>query len=228
MEFLQRHPLLVKTVLRPVANAPLLSKRMMVLFRAHMGATAFEIHDVDMERGRIGIGGVEEIMFGSKIVHLLHTELAARMGTEEKDRALYEIGVKLCTWEVSQALESGRWAPPVLAPLIFNSQIFEQVRKSPAMRRFFKNVIDMMSRLITDEGGWGHLEFDLNSDPVRISLSNSQEAAWLGRSEKPVCSLYTGIVAGYSSTLTGERWDAREVECAAMGAPKCVFEIYKK
>ena len=228
MEFLGNHPRLVKTFLRPLANAPILSKKMLVLIRAHMGATAFEIHDVDLGRGRIGIGGVEEIMFGAKIIHLLHTVLASRLGEEEKNKALYEIGVKLCTWEVTQALESGRWAPKVLAPLIFNAEIFSQVKEDPAMRRFFKSVIDMMSRLITDEGGWGHLEFDLGSDPVRILLSNSQEAAWLGASDKPVCHLYAGIVAGYSSTLTGEKWDAREVECAAMGAPRCVFEIFKK
>ena len=85
-----------------------------------------------------------------------------------------------------------------------------------------------MSRLITDEGGWGHLEFDLDSSPIRVKLSNSQEAAWLGRSDKPVCKLYAGIVAGYASTITGEKVNAREVACAAMGAPECVFEIIKQ
>lgn len=227
MDFLGRHPLLTKIFLRPIANAPFLSKRLMVLPRAFMGATAFQIHDVDMETGRIGIGGVEEIMTGSKIIHLLHTILGERLGEEEKNKALYEMGMSLCKWEVSQALEHGKWAPSVLVPLIFNSSVLDEVQTNPLMRRFFENVMNMMSRLITDEGGWGHLEFDFSSQPFKVFLSNSQEARWLGKSDKPVCHFYTGIVAGYASTITGELFEACEVECKAAGAPKCVFELYR-
>ena len=57
MEFLEAHPRLVRLFLRPVSRLPLLSQKLMVLPRAFMGSTAFEIHDVDLERGRIGIGG---------------------------------------------------------------------------------------------------------------------------------------------------------------------------
>jgi predicted hydrocarbon binding protein len=60
---------------------------------------------------------------------------------------------------------------------------------------------------------------------MRVLLSNSQEASWLGPCDKPVCHLYTGIVAGYASAISGEELRAHEVECKAMGAPKCVFEI---
>ncbi len=227
MEWLDRHPRLVARLLRPLANAPLLSPHLMVLVRACMGATAFEIHDIDRDRGRIGIGGVEEILFGSKVVHLLHTTLDQRLGDVEAKRALYELGVNLCTWEVSQALAGGKWAPAVLVPLIHHAGILREVQGNPVMRRFFGNVVDRMSRLITDEGGWGHLEFDLSMTPMRVLLSHSQEAAWLGPSDRPVCHLYAGIVAGYTSTLSGERLNAREVACAAMGAPKCVFEVVR-
>ena len=220
-----RHPLLVKSLLRPLANAPLLSKRLMVLPRAFMGATAFEIHDVDPSTGRIGIGGVEEIMAGSKIIHLLHETLAARLAAEEKDRALYEMGVKLCTWEVSQALGSGRWAPSSLTPLIMNARILDEVREDPVVRRFFGRVLTMMSRLITDEGGWGHLDFDFSGLPLKVFLENSQEARWLGPSKRPVCSFYAGIVAGYAGTIAGEPFACRETACAATGAPRCVFEL---
>lgn len=84
MEFLERNPLLVNTFLRPFANIPLISQRMPVLLRAFMGATAFEIHDVDLHRGRIGIGGVEEIMAGAKIIELLHTTFGEKLGETEK------------------------------------------------------------------------------------------------------------------------------------------------
>jgi uncharacterized protein len=225
MEFLERHPVFVRAVLRPVSRIGFISRRLMVLPRAFMGQTAFEIHDVDLGRGRIGIGGVEEIMFGSKVVEQLHQVLESRLGEDEKNAALYELGYNLCRWEVGTSLHGGRWAPGILVPLIANSTIVDDVRTDPFLARFFLKVMDVVSRLITDEGGWGHLDFDLASSPMRVSLSNSQEASWLGPSDKPVCSLYAGIVAGYTSAISGEELSAREVECAAMGAPRCVFEI---
>jgi hypothetical protein len=190
-----------------------------------MGATAFEMHDVDLERGRIGVGGVEEIMFGSKVVEQLHQVLASRLPEEEKNAALYELGYNLCRWEVSTALGGGRWAPKLLLPLMVNHTILDDVRADTLTARFFTRVMDMTSRIITDEGGWGHLEFDVSSRPMRVYLSHSQEAAWLGPSDKPVCHLYTGIVAGYTAAISGQELRAREVECAAMGAPRCVFEL---
>jgi len=227
MDFMAGHPLLARIFFRPVANLPFLSKRLMVLPRAFMGATAFQIHDVDMENGRIGIGGVEEIMTGSKIIHLLHTVLEQRLGREEKNRALYEMGMDLCKWEVGQALEHGKWAPSVLVPLIFNSSVLDEVQSDPLMARFFKSVMDMMSRLITDEGGWGHLEFDLSSTPIKVTLTNSQEARWLGKSDEPVCHFYAGIVAGYATAISGEDFESKEVACKAQGAPDCVFELLR-
>jgi hypothetical protein len=225
MESPEKHPFFTRFVLRPVSRLPLLSKRMMVLPRALLGDTAFEIHDVDLERGRIGIGGVEEIIFGSKIIEQLHKVLGSRLPEEEKNEALYELGYNLCRWEVSTALQGGKWAPRVLVPLIANSTIVDDVRSDPLLARFFLKVMGTVSRLITDEGGWGHLEFEVRSKPLRVLLSNSQEAAWLGPSDRPVCHLYAGIVAGYTSAISGEELRAREVACRAMGAPQCVFEI---
>ncbi|SHL48593.1 hypothetical protein SAMN02745216_05257 [Desulfatibacillum alkenivorans DSM 16219] len=225
VEFLEKHPLLVKAFLKPAANAPFISSKLMVLFRAYMGATAFEIHDVDMSRGRIGIGGVEEIMAGAKIVELLHHTLDEWLSPGDKKQTLYEMGIKLCTWEVTQALEGGRWAPAVLVPLIAHAKIFDEIRTDPVMARFFAKTMDMMSRLITDEGGWGHLEFDFNKDPMTVTLHHSQEAAWLGPSDEPVCHFYAGIVAGYAGTISGETVLVTERECAACGASACVFEL---
>ena len=227
MEWLEEHPLIVKLFLRPVATAPVLSKRLKVLVRATMGATAFEIHDVNLETGRIGIGGVEEIMTGSKLIDLLHTVLSDRLSEDEKNRTLYEMGRRLCEWEVSQAMEHGRWAPGILIPLIVNGSILDEIQTDPLMARFFQKVMTVMSRLITDEGGWGRLEFDLSSFPLKVILSNSQEARWLGKSEEPVCHFYAGIVAGYARAISGEPLQAREVDCKAMGAPKCVFELVR-
>ena len=226
MEFLEAHPLFVRLFLRPASRLPFLSRRLMVLPRAFMGGTAFEIHDVDLERGRIGIGGVEEIMFGAKVAEQLHLVLESRFGENGAREALYELGYNLCRWEVSTALEGGRWAPRLLAPLIASSTIIDDIRSDPLVARFFIKVMSMVSRLITDEGGWGHLRFEgIASSPMRVLLENSQEASWLGPSDKPVCHLYAGIVAGYTSAICGKELNAREVECRAAGAPHCIFEI---
>ncbi|MFZ5565087.1 MAG: V4R domain-containing protein [Thermodesulfobacteriota bacterium] len=228
IELLENHPLLVRLFLKPFANAPFVSRKLMVLPRAYMGATAFDIHDVDLSCGRIGIGGVEEIMAGAKIIHLLHTTLANHLNEEEKAKSLYDMGVQLCTWEVTQALESGRWAPAFLVPLIANSQILDQVRADPLMARFFTKTMNMMSRLITDEGGWGHLDFDFGATPMRVFLSNSQEARWLGPSPTPVCHFYAGIVAGYAGTISGRAIKVQEVACRAVGAERCVFHLFEE
>jgi len=225
MEFLDKHPLIVRFLLLPLSRVPFLSSRLMVLIKAFLGHGALEMHDVDRVRGRIGIGGVEEILFGSKVIEQMHRVLEKRLPEAEKKEALYELGYNLCRWEVSTALESGQWAPALLVPLIRNSTIIDDVRSDPLLARFFVKVMGAVSRLITDEGGWGHLEFEVESQPLRVVLTNSQEAAWLGPSQDPVCHLYAGIVAGYASAISGEELRAREVECKAAGATRCVFEI---
>ena len=225
MEFLDKHPLMVRFLLLPLSRVPFLSRRLMVLIKAFLGHGALEMHDVDRVRGRIGIGGVEEILFGSKVIEQMHRVLEKRLPEAERKEALYELGYNLCRWEVSTALEGGQWAPAVLVPLIRNSTIIDDVRSDPLLARFFVRVMGAVSRLITDEGGWGHLEFEVESKPLRVILTNSQEAAWLGPSRDPVCHLYAGIVAGYASAISGEELRAREVECRATGAGRCVFEI---
>lgn len=225
MGFLERHPLLIKLFLRPLANFPIISKKLMVIPRAFMGATAFEIHDVDLKNGRISIGGVDEVMTGSKLIHFMHTVIASSVGEEEKNRIMYELGRNTCLWEVSEAIKHGKWAPSVLVPLIFNSRILDELETNPAMALFFQRTMNKMTHIISNEGGWGQLEFDFTSRPMKVMLTNSQEAGWIGKSDKPVCWYFTGIVAGYGSAISGEALTAREVACAATGAPKCVFEL---
>ena len=225
MELLEKLPTTAKQILRPLANFPLISDFLMVLPRAFLGATAFDLHDVDLKQGRIAIGGVEEIMAGSKIIELLHLELAARVGEEEKNKILYEFGEKLCRWEVAQSLAHKRWVPQVLEPLILHAKILDEVQTDPLLARFFAKTMNMVSRLITDEGGWGHLDFDFSGHPLKVMLSHSQEASWLGPAMAPVCHFYTGIVAGYTGAISGEIVIAKEVACQAAGSEKCIFEV---
>ena len=224
MSFLDRHPALVRA-LRPVANAPLLSRRMKVLTRAYLGATAFEIHDVNLDHGRIGIGGVDEFLWSSKFIQLFHEVLGASMGQEEKNRALYEVGHRGGHWEIAEAIKHGRWAPADLVELIEQGGVIDRVRADPAFARFFTLSMKMALRLIINEGGWGVTTMDLESSPIKVYLEHSKEAAWVGPAEVPVCHLSAGVIAGYTSRLVGERLDAVEVRCKAQGHPRCVSEI---
>ncbi len=113
--------------------------------------------------------------------------------------------------------------PKALVSLIVNSEIINEVQTDPLMARFFGKSMEMVSRLITDEGGWGHLDFDFSSLPMKVTLTNSQEARWLPGSGKPVCHFYAGIVAGYASAISGEDMRAREVACKPPGLPPACF-----
>ena len=225
MDFSDSHPRLIKYLARPIANAPVLSARLPVMVRAYMGATSFDIHDVDVENGRYGIGGVDEIMFGSELLRVLHLVLA-RMGPAEQERALYDIGFLTGYYEAKDAVRKGRWAPRVLVPLITSAGLLERVRSDPTMAEFLNKVLATESRIIINEGGWGSVEeFDFSSTPLRAVLANSQEAAWMGPSDSPVCHYFAGGAAGHASAITGEFFEGREVECAAAGARRCVFEM---
>jgi len=228
MEFMEKHAPLLVPFTRPLANLPLVSEHMPVLMRAYMGATAFEIHDVDLKKGRIGIGGVEEIMAGSKIIELLHTTLGEKLGEAEKEAALYDFGEKLCRWEFSESLKHNRWVPEVLVPLIMNKTILDDIETDPQLARFMEVTMNMVSKLITDEGGWGHLDFQFSAKPMRVTLTNSQEANWFRGSKEPVCHFYAGIIAGYTGQISGEKLLVKEISCAATGAEKCTFEVYRE
>jgi len=223
MEFLEAHPR-AAWLLAPLARSRM-TARLGVLARAYMGATAFDLHEVDLEGGRIGIGGVDEIMFGSKFIGVLHEVLGEEMGEEGKAKALFEAGRRCAHWEVSTALYGGRWAPRALVPLIAKPGIIDEVRRDPGVARLFNQTMKMVARLISNEGGWGTLEIDASSSPMTVTLKNSQEVNWVGESDRPVCHFSAGVFSGYTSVISGEALTAREVACAAAGAPACVFEI---
>ena len=225
MDFSERHPRFVRCGLRPISNAPWISRKLKVMVRAYMGSSSFDIHDVDMKKGRIGVGGVDEIMFGSELLRVMH-EVLGRMGPEEKERALYDIGFITCYYEAMDAIRKERWAPRVFVPLMTSGGLLERVRQDPLMAELLSKVLVTESRIIITEGGWGTVEeFDFTSEPLRAVLSNSQEVDWLGPSDTPVCHYFAGGAAGHVSAITGEWFEGREVECAATGAPRCVFEM---
>ena len=45
--------------------------------------------------------------------------------------------------------------------------------------------------------------------------------------DEPICHLFTGTLMESTKWLTGKDFEVREVQCRAMGAPGCVWEINK-
>jgi uncharacterized protein len=227
-DFLDKHPLLVHKVLRRIANTPGLRRHLKVIVRAFMGATAFDCHLVDVEKGRVYFGGVEEIIMPAEMVKIQRQVLAEILGEEEAEKAFYEMGYEGMYREMSYGIGEGLWIPGFSASLINDTGSIDKIRTNPAMGRMIERSTALMLRLIAMEGGWGRVASDILAEPVIVTVENSPEARWLGPSDKPVCHMFAGVAAGNTSFVSGEKYRARETSCAAMGAPCCVFELERE
>jgi uncharacterized protein len=227
-DFLGKHPLLVEKVLRRIANLPLSRKYLKVIVRAFMGATAFDCHLVDVEKGRVNFSGVEEIIMPAVMVKIQRQVLAEILGEEEAEKAFYEMGYEGMYREMSYGIGEGRWIPGFSASLINETGSADKFRSDPSLGRMIEESTALMLRLIAMEGGWGNVASNILEEPIKVTVKNSPEARWLGPSDKPVCHMFAGVSAGNTSFINGVKYRARETSCMAMGAPCCVFELEKE
>lgn len=72
--------------------------------------------------------------------------------------------------------------------------------------------------------GWGLWTVDLSADLLAFEVRNSPFAAGFGPATHPVCHAITGMTRAVATLVFGRHAEAREVACAAMGAPACRFE----
>ncbi|MET0606628.1 MAG: 4-vinyl reductase [Beijerinckiaceae bacterium] len=73
--------------------------------------------------------------------------------------------------------------------------------------------------------GWGIWSFERPTDDmIRLAVRNSPFAAGYGRSDTPVCHAIVGMMQATSTLAFGRAGTATEVQCAATGAPHCLFE----
>mgnify|MGYP000427396637 CR=1 FL=1 len=72
-------------------------------------------------------------------------------------------------------------------------------------------------------------ELKLEDEAIIASLAENWEGASM-RNEynSPQCFFTKGVIEGYLEAATGERWDAEEVECLAMGSERCTFIIQRR
>lgn len=230
LDALEARPTLRRWLGRAVAAAPG-SRRLPNSVRAFLGQTAFDLHDVDLARGEIGLFGVREVLFSAHWIGLLHEELGAALGPDDKDRLLYNVGERGARSETRDALATMGWMPAAFARVLRDGTLLEVARADPDVARFVDHVVRRISHLTITEGGWGHVAaYDLTATPIRVELADSIEAKVCGRSERPTCALTTGGIAGQLHAVLGRPVHAREVRCRAVGAgpaagARCEFEV---
>jgi V4R domain len=228
IEFLERHPRLTKLVLKPMANASAVRDRLSVVTRVLMGARALDCYDVDLEKGEIALGGVEQLIFGSEVVEIMQGYLTDKLGEEKAAHALYRMSYETCYHYLQDIFASRQWVPADYIQIFDEPVDMEALRADPSLARIYNKMEAMLVRLVFNEAGWGNPQFDTMPIPTRVTLTNSPEAEWIGSSRKPVCHEFAGMLAGFVNYLAGERYVAREIDCAAAGASTCVFAVEKE
>jgi len=72
-------------------------------------------------------------------------------------------------------------------------------------------------------------ELKVEDDAIIVGLAENWEgAAMRNEYNSPQCFFTKGVIEGYLEAATGERWDAEEVDCLAMGSERCAFIIQKR
>lgn len=226
-DFLERHPALVKRLLRPIANAPVARDLLPTVVRAFMGATAFDCHVVDRDKGWITFGGVKETIHPGIFTRIMYETVVEALGEVEGRQAIFEIARESMYQEIKYGVE-GNHVPGLIKPLIGDPAALGLVRSDPDLLRMTEKGMGMVVRLIADEGGWGRFSVSLAEDPIRVTVENSLDVRYLGPSPEPNCLEYLAITEGNIGYILGEKYRAREVECAAAGAPACVIELERE
>ncbi len=90
-----------------------------------------------------------------------------------------------------------------------------------------EEILDFMTGM-GGEIGWGRFELERYSAAegvLEIRVCGSAFAEAYGRSDRPVCHLIRGIVAGMGTALLGLECGALETDCEAKGDPCCRFVL---
>lgn len=230
LDALEARPRLRQWLGRVLTAAPG-SRRLPNSVRAFLGQRAFDLHDVDLVRGEIGLFGVREVLFSAHWIGLLHEELDAAVGSAEKDRLLYAVGERGAESETRDALATMGWMPAGFARLLRDGTLLQAARADADVARFIEHVVRRISHLIITEGGWGNVvTYDLGKSPIRVVIAESIEAKVCGYRERPTCALTTGGIAGQLRAVLGRPVRAHEVRCRAVrsgpkAAKQCEFEV---
>jgi uncharacterized protein len=202
------------------------SRRLPNGVRAFLGQRAFDLHDVDLARGEIGLFGVREVLFSAHWIGLLHDELDAAVGAADKDRLLYAVGERGAESETRDALATMGWIPAGFARVLRDGTLLEAARADADVARFLEHVVRRIAHLTITEGGWGNVvTYDVSETPIRVVIAESIEAKVCGQRERPTCALTAGGIAGQLGAVLGRSVRAREMRCRAVTSGPCEFEV---
>lgn len=107
------------------------------------------------------------------------------------------------------------------------ASIFEQGSDSARAYQRHGGEGAALAHLVADTApqlGWGLWRFEIGPDMLALEVRNSPFAAGFGPSDHPVCHGIVGMVRAVATLVFGREATAREIACAAMGAPACRFE----
>lgn len=226
-DFLDEHPWLVRHLLRHISNAPVVRRYLWVAIRGFMGSSAFDCHVVDARKGRVVFGGVKEIFYPSCISKYIQEALERKVGAEEAEEIIRRMAAEAVYQEVKFGAE-GKWFPKLFLSFLGDPTALDMIRSDPDMLRLIEKGMGLMNRFIHDEGGYGCIQLHLAEDPIRVTIANSLPVRLAENPDGPTCSSSCGMMEGAMGYIHGEAFHAAEVECAAMGAPRCVFELTRE
>jgi predicted hydrocarbon binding protein len=227
IEFTERHPCLSKLTLSLISSIPVLRNALPVSTRIYMGGRILESYRVDKEKGEISFAGVDRQIVGSEFLEIVHRNFKEAMGEEEAQKAMYDMHYRAMEEQLAK-LDFQSVLPAFCVPLFEAPVDISLLDSRPALARLYGKMESMLLRLLFNESGWGSPAFDSVPVPGRVTVRNSVESEWMPPSEEPVCYAMAGLLAAFVSHIAGERYLARETQCAAAGAPECVFTIEKE
>lgn len=104
--------------------------------------------------------------------------------------------------------------------------------------RKYKDVFNFSDREIVDfmmtmgnQIGWGNFslkQYDPQAKRLCVSVAHSSFAQAYGKSNRGVCHLIRGVLAGMATVLFEGECTAKETACRAKGDEKCLFVLEAK
>lgn len=76
-----------------------------------------------------------------------------------------------------------------------------------------------------NQSNWGRATLLRNDGAVSIEVLNSTLASSVPRQKKHICHPLAGYIAGFLEEAWKRPVKVREVECIAVGQPRCLFEV---
>ncbi len=183
-----------------------------------------ESYRVDTARGEISFAGVDRQIVGSEFLEILYRNLKELLGKEEAQKTMYEMHFRAMEEQLKN-MDLGVVFPDFCAPLFRGPVDAGRFSEDHSLARLYAELQTVLLRLLFSESGWGNPEFDSSPVPSMVTVRGSVEAEWIRPSTEPVCYAMAGSLAALVSFLSGRKYAAREVRCAAVGSPYCAFVI---